>query len=142
MKPLTLIDKVFILKGSSLFSSLDLELLLPIADKLTSINFNRANPIFTIGEKAHRIFFLVKGTVLIKDQEGKALATIHPPDFFGDEALFSEQKRAYSAICQSDALLLVLSHTHLLSIISECPSVAIGLINAYASMTEFRFRKE
>lgn len=142
MKRLTLIDKAFILKSSPLFAQLDLDLLLPIADKLSIIDCDKDDQIFTIGDDAHRMYFTVKGSVFIRDQQHNTLATLGPNDFFGDEALFSENQRAYEAVCASDSVLLALSRTNLFTIISECPTVAIGLLNAYASTTPFRYRKQ
>ena len=63
-------------------------------------------------------------------------------DYFGDESLFNEQARGYIAICKSDALFLTLSRSHLLSIISECPSVAVSLLQSYASLLPCRHKKQ
>jgi len=142
MKRLTLIDKAFILKASALFTQLDLELLLPIADKLSMITCKSGDTLFTYGETAHRLYLIVTGSIAIQSKEGQELAVLGPQDFFGDEAVFGEQNRLYHALCQSDAILLGLSHTHLLSIISECPNVALSLLHAYASTTPFRARKQ
>lgn len=141
MKRLTLIDKAFILKASPLFAQLDLDLLLPIADKLSLINCSNGDIIFDYGEEAHRMYFTAKGHVAILDKSGATLALLGPNDFFGDEALFSEQPRGYVAKCQTDATLLALSKTNLLTIISECPAVATGLLQTYAATTPFRYRK-
>lgn len=141
MKRLTLIDKAFVLKSSQLFSQLDLDLLLAIADKLSSFTCDAGDLIFEVGEQAHRIYFLVRGSVEMCNEQGNVIATLNSQDFFGEESLFNEQPRAYSARCQKEALLLTLSHTHLMTIISECPQVAIGLLQAYASTTPFRPRK-
>lgn len=140
MKRLTLLDKAFILKSSPLFAQLDLDLLLPIADKLSLILCDAGDVIFSIGEDAQRMYFTVKGNVAIVNKEEKVLAQLGPNDFFGDESLFSEQPRAYEAKCQTNAVLLGLSRTNLLTIISEAPTVATGLLQAYASTTPFRYR--
>lgn len=141
MKRLTLIDKAFILKASTLFTELDLELLLPIADKLTTLNCKTGETVFAYGETAHRLYLIVKGSIAIRNQMGEDLTVLEAQEFFGDEAIFGEQLRKYQAVCQKDTLLLALSHTHLLSIISESPNVALSLLYAYASTTSFRARK-
>lgn len=138
MKKFTLIDKAFILKTTTLFHELELDLLLPIADKLTLVSFDSGDAIFNIGADAHRMYFIIKGNISMKDASNNTLAALGPNDFFGDESLFSEQPRAYNAICQTDVTLLALSKTNLLTIISESPAVAIGLLNAYASATPYR----
>lgn len=141
MKKISLIDKAFILKNTPLFSKLDLDLLLPIADKLAFADFDQDDVIFSLSEEAHRMYFIVKGRVAIKDASKKMIAKLSVADFFGDESIFNEQPRGYEATCLENTRLLALSKTNLLTIISECPSVAIGLLQAYTLMTPFRFRK-
>lgn len=142
MKHLTLIDKAFLLKKTPLFGMLDLDLLLIISDKLGIISVDAGEHIFAIGDPANRMYFIVKGEVEILDEKQKPIASLYTPDFFGDEALFSEAPRGYFAISKVNALLLTLSKTNLLTIISECPQVAIGLLQAYTSYHKFRPRKE
>jgi CRP/FNR family cyclic AMP-dependent transcriptional regulator len=120
MNRFTLIDRAFFLKRTVLFTSLDLDLLIAIADKLTII---------------------ARGHVEIMDKENKKIATLDADDFFGDESLFSEMPRSYSAISKSESVLFALSRTNLLTIISECPSVATGFLQAYTSITPFRPRR-
>jgi CRP/FNR family cyclic AMP-dependent transcriptional regulator len=141
MNKFTLIDRAFFLKKTALFCILDLDLLLPIADKLQVINFDKGDPIFRPGEEAYRLYFIVKGKVEIRVEQ-QPTTLLEAEDFFGDESIFNEQPRAYSAISHTEVTLLALSRTNLLTIISECPSVAIGLLQAYTLTTPFRLRKE
>ena len=140
MTKLTLIDRAFFLKKIPLFAALDLELLLAIAEKLHMMSYEPQDQIFGIMEEANRMYFIVKGYVEIKNGENLTLATLQAEDFFGDESLFSEKPRAYRAVSKTESILLSLTRTHLLTTISECPSVAIGLLQAYTSMTNFRPR--
>jgi CRP/FNR family transcriptional regulator, cyclic AMP receptor protein len=140
MKRLTLIDKAFLLKKTPLFVSLDLDLLLPIADKLGIVSFHAGDFIFSNLEEAHRMYFILNGKVEIQVPPA-TLALLSQDDFFGDESIFNEKPRAYTAISKTDSTLLTLSRTNLLSIISECPSVAVGLLQVYASTIAFRLRK-
>lgn len=138
MKRLTLVDKAFFLKKTVLFSALDLDLLLAIADKLSLVSFDEGRKIFGIGEEAFRMYFIVKGTVEIRDAKHTVLAELADEEFFGDEAMFNEKPRSYDAISKTDTVLLALSRTNILTIISECPSVAVGFLQAYTSNTSFR----
>lgn len=140
MKRITLIDKAFLLKKTPLFGSLDLDLLLPIADKLTLSEYDAGEIIFGIGEQANRMFLIVRGFVELKDLHKKTFAKLSGEDFFGDEAIFNEKNRAYEAFSQSDTILLSLSRTNLLTIISECPSVALGFLQVYT--TTFPIRQQ
>lgn len=142
MKHLTLIDKAFLLKKTKIFSRLDLDLLLVIADKLESVEFEANDYIFAPEETGGRMYFILRGQILIQDEEKKELATLESPEFFGDEALLSDQPRAYFAKAKTDCLLLTLSKTNLLTIISECPQVAMSLLQAYTSQHKFRPRRE
>lgn len=142
MSKITLIDKAIFLKRTPLFSMLDLDLLLAIADKLQVISYEKDEKVFVMNENAHRMYFIVKGSVEIREKGGVVLATLEDEDFFGDESIFSEKPRAYEAVCTADSVLLALSRTNLLSIISECPSVAVGLLQAYTSKTTFRLRNK
>ena len=141
MKRLSLIDKAFLLKRTPLFAMLDLDLLLTIADKLAFVSLDKDETIFSIDQDAHRMYFVAKGSVLIRDREQQTLALLKQYDFFGDESLFQDKPRGYEAICESDADLLTLTRTNLLTIISECPSVAVGFLQAYAANMVFRPRK-
>jgi CRP/FNR family transcriptional regulator, cyclic AMP receptor protein len=141
MKKLNLIDKAFLLKRTPLFSTLDLDLLLAIADKLGIANHEAGETVFSYNQDANRMYFIAQGDVRILDKDKKPLAVLREDDFFGDESLFYEKPRGYQAICESDTMLLTLSRTNLFSIISECPSVAMGLLQLYASLNPFRPRK-
>lgn len=138
MSKITLIDKAFFLKRTLPFNGLDLDLLLAIADKLQVATFERGEIIFGVNEEAFRMYFIVKGDVEVRDSQHKVLATLHSEEFFGDESLFNDKARAYEAFSKTDTTLLSLSRTNLLAIISECPSVAVGLLQAYASLASFR----
>jgi CRP-like cAMP-binding protein len=131
MKKIGLIDKAFLLKRTPLFSSLDLDLILAAADKLGLSLYDPGEVIFAQGEEAHKMFFIARGAVnLIANDLTVSLA---PLDFFGDEALFNEKPRMYEARAASETALLTMTRTNLLTIISECPSVAVGLLQVYSA---------
>jgi CRP/FNR family cyclic AMP-dependent transcriptional regulator len=142
MRNLNLIDKAFLLKKTALFGSLDLDILLSIADKMESLHYHPQDPIFQIHQDAHRMYLILSGHISICDSQGSEIAQLKAGDFFGDEAIFSEKKRAYSATSASRVELLALTRSHLLSIIQECPSVALSLLEAYANQQPFRRRNE
>lgn len=138
MKRLTLIDKAFLLKKTRLFGSLDLDLLLSIADKLNIAEYEPRDEIFVANEEANRMYLVYKGEVEIRDTQHKPLTVLVSTDFFGEESLFSDRLRGYEAIALSKTLLLTLSRTNLFTIISECPSVAVAFLQAYTSALVFR----
>src|SRR5437868_2872359 len=118
MKKLTLIDKAFLLKRTPLFDTLDLNLLLAIADKLAVVSCEAGEIIFNAQEEAFHMYFIVSGTIEIRDLHQVTLAVLAHDDFFGDESLFNEKPRAYGAVATGPTTLLSLSRTNLLTIIS------------------------
>jgi CRP/FNR family transcriptional regulator, cyclic AMP receptor protein len=142
MKALTLIDKAFLLKRTPLFSALDLDLLLTIADKLGFVTYEANDDIFVANEEANRMYFIVKGHVEIRNPSKQPICRLHNGDFFGEESLFNDKPRGYIAHTLAETHLLTLSRTNLYTIISECPSVAVGFLQVYTSNMSFRpFRK-
>jgi CRP-like cAMP-binding protein len=136
----SLIEKAFFLKKVRIFNELDLELLLSIAEKLHEDDYDAGEKIFTPGQVANRVYFIVEGSVLISDEKLKPITELGIGDYFGDESLFNEQSRSYSALCKKDALFLTLSRSHLLSIISECPSIAVTLLQIYSQLLPCRYK--
>lgn len=140
MRPVNLIDKAFLLKRTRLFGALDLDLLLSIADKMEHIYFQPEERVFQYEQEAFRMYLIISGQVEVIDQEGSHLAFLRSGEFFGDEAMFNEKQRSYTALCKTKVELLSLSRSHLISIINECPSVALSLLEAYSSKIIFRPR--
>lgn len=128
----SLIEKAFFLKKTRLFSDLDLEILLAIAEKLHEDEYDREEKVFIPGQVANRIYLVVWGVVQVFDANRRPLCELGPGDYFGDESLFNELPRGYAVLCKADTLFFTLSRSHLLSIISECPSVAVTLLHAYS----------
>lgn len=136
----SLIEKAFFLKKMRLFNELDLEILLAVAEKLHEDAYEANEKVFTPGQVANRIYFIWSGSVQILDERNKPLSELSANDYFGDESLFNEQPRTYTALCKSDTLFLTMSRSHLLSIISECPSVAVLLLQSYSTQLPCRYR--
>jgi CRP-like cAMP-binding protein len=142
MKNLSLIDKAFILKKTALFKELDLDLLLTIADKMNTLYFECNDVVFPFQQEATKMYIVAEGIIGIRNVKHELSNSLYVNEFFGDESLFNEKPRAYEAFCQTDAALLTLTRTNLLTIISECPSVAIALLEAYTSNMEFRMNPQ
>jgi CRP-like cAMP-binding protein len=140
MKQMSLIERAFFLKKVKLFSELDLDSLLAIAEKLHHDDYDANERVFMPGQVANRIYLIAQGTIQILDEKTRPLVQLSSSDFFGDESLFNEQPRTYSAICKTDCLFLTLSRSHLLSIISECPAVAVVLLQAYSQQLSCRHK--
>ncbi|MEL7431051.1 MAG: cyclic nucleotide-binding domain-containing protein [Chlamydiota bacterium] len=133
MKQLTLIEKAFFLKKVKIFEDLDLDFLLSISDKVHQDEYDKNEPVFLEKQIGHSLYLIAKGSVeLIKGAVRRRHLKVG--DFFGDESLFNERPRAYAAACTTDTLLLILSRSDLMSIISECPNVAVQLLKHYTEI--------
>lgn len=134
-----LIDRALFLKRTHLFSDLDLDTLLPISDKLEELNFGAGDQIFAAGQEARAIYLIVSGRVAVRLPNGES-KELGSDELFGDESIFNRRPREYQAVASQRTEILSLSHTNLLTILSECPSVALNLIEEYAAPIAFRTR--
>lgn len=139
MKKLSLIEKAFFLKRTILFNDLDLDLLIAIADKMHQDVYEKEEKVFELNQIANKMYFIAKGSVNILDETNNIIKTLSKNEFFGDESLFNEKPRGYSVYCTEDSLLISLNKTNFQTIMSECPSVAISLLNCYAKKTMYRY---
>lgn len=142
MKHFSLIEKAFFLKKVKIFVDLDLDLLLAIAEKLLYDEYDHKEQVFSIHQAANRMYIIYDGTVQILDQHMQTVCELNSGDFFGDESLFNEQPRSYFAVSKTNTRLFILSRSHLLSVISECPSVAVALLQSYAHPFSCRHKGE
>lgn len=139
MKELTLIEKAFYLKKNTLFKELDLDLLLIIADKMVQDVYDKKEKVFDEKQTANRMYFIYQGKVQIyRSNESILLET---NSFFAEESLFNDKPRYYSATCVEDTVFLTLSKTNMMTLISECPSIAISLLEIYTTLFPFRYKK-
>lgn len=132
MKPFSLIEKAFFIKKTELFKDLDIDLLVAIADKMHQDIYDAKEKVFDYNQRASKMYFIGKGSVELFDRKKNLLCTLKKKAFFGDEALFHEKERECLALCKEPSLILTITKTHLLSIISECPTVAISFLEKYA----------
>ncbi len=142
MKQLSLIEKAFFLKKTRLFQDLDLDLLVAIADKMNQDIYESGEKVFDQNQRANRMYLIASGKVQLFDENESLIAQLHKTDFFGDESLFNDKERGYLAICEEKTLFLTLSKSHLMNILSECPPVAIALLQSYAQHMKSRYLRE
>jgi CRP/FNR family transcriptional regulator len=138
MKPFSLIEASLFLKNVPLFRELELDILLAIADKIYQETYEKNDVIFDTNQKANKIYFIGKGKVWLMDEKKENKKILQQEEFFGEEPLFNRLPRTYQAIADEQTLILSLTKSHLLTIISECPSVAIALLESYTKQTKNR----
>lgn len=132
------IEKAFLLKKTFLFEDLSLDHLFAIANKIDVLTLNEKEFIFKNNQSALHIYIIAAGQIQLIDKNDEVLIELSVGDLFGDEALFNDQVHQYHAKCTSKCHLLMLTKKHLTAIISECPSVAINLLEAFARQITFR----
>lgn len=135
------IEKAFLLKKTFLFADLNLEHLLAIANKIDVQILDKNEYIFKNKQSALHIYIIAKGNIQLLDENNQILIELSEGDLFGDEALFNDQIHQYQAKCITKCHLLTLTKKHLTAIISECPTVAINLLEAFAKQITFRHAK-
>jgi len=138
MNKITLIEKAFFLKKTALFAEVDLDLVFAISDKAQILSFEQGDRIFSKNQDAHRLYIILDGEVTLYTDDIENGKVCGSQEFFGDEALFNQDTRQYSAQATAPTLLMALSRTHLIEIILESPQVALALLRAYAAVTPFR----
>lgn len=100
-------DRVRVLQAQPLFEGLtavDLEVL---AARLKERSFTKGSAVFRAGDPGDAIFFLVRGTVSIKDGS-HTMAKLTAPECFGELAVLSNEPRSADAVCESSCDVLTL----------------------------------
>ena len=135
-----IIDRAFFLKKTQIFSSLDLDFLLSISENM-EITYHKENtPIFEYNQTGSHLYIICEGIIEIIDANKKLICELFIQDFFGDENLFHYKNRLYTAKTKTKAATLSLNKQQFQSIILECPSVAISLLELYSKNISFILR--
>ena len=138
---MNVIDKALILKQSPLFESLTLDLLLPIAEVMEERTLQYGEKVFRYGDVTpFHAYLITSGQVELRGGEGGLLSVLKEGEFFGEEAIISNQPRGYEATCMLPTTLLSLSKAQLSQIFSDCPSVTLTLLSSYAKAHPYRKR--
>ncbi|AEJ77199.1 cyclic nucleotide-binding domain-containing protein [Chlamydia trachomatis] len=135
---MNLIDKAFLLKKTFLFASLDMDVLLSIADKSEVMLFKAGSEIFSEGQPSFSLYVIAEGCVRIFAKEPTINVRLKPLDCFGEESFFNNKVREYSAEAITLVKTLILNKGQFLSIIEECPSVSLVLLESYSKQIVFR----
>ena len=131
---MNLIEKSLFLKKTKLLEKLDFDILLALSDKLEELKVDEGEHLFNAGDEATGIYFIIEGSIALqKTLSSTPERSVEAFDFFGDESLFSEQKRGYFAIAETPVRLFILAKPYVFALLSECPPVAIELLSTYAS---------
>ncbi len=137
-KIMNLIDKAFLLKKTVVFNSLDMDLLLAISDKTEVMLFKPTAKIFSEEDSSFSFYIIAEGYVRITQSSSDLSVTLKPHDCFGEESFFNNKLREYNAEAITQVKLLILNKGQFLSVVEECPAVALSLLELYTKNLSFR----
>jgi hypothetical protein len=125
--PLT--DKILHLKTIEIFADLSVNELAAVASVTEEASFGEREMVFREGETGDTLFLIVEGEVaVIKDcnvDKEIELDSIGPGDYFGEMALFGDDRRSATIRVKKDARFLTLHKQELQEIVREYPQIAL-----------------
>lgn len=127
--PLT--DKILHLKKIEIFADLTINELAAVASATEEVRFAEGDTVFNEGEQGETLFLVVEGDVaviknLTADKQIE-LDSIGAGDYFGEMALFGDERRSATIKVKSAARFLTLSKQELQEIVSEYPQIALNV---------------
>ena len=125
--PLT--DKILYLKQIEIFGDLSINELAAVASVTEEASFGEGAMVFREGEQGDTLFLILEGEVaVIKDcnvDRAIELDSIGPGDYFGDMALFGDDRRSATIRVKKAARFLILHKQELQEIVGEYPQIAL-----------------
>ncbi|KIX13400.1 Npt1/Npt2 family nucleotide transporter [Dethiosulfatarculus sandiegensis] len=130
-QPITLSDKILLLKGMDIFSGLTIQELSAIASITEEERVKAGQNIVVEGEEGETMFLIISGKVAVKKQadDGRQVEidTAMAGEYFGEMALFEDQLRSATVTAQEDTGLLVLHKREFSETVREFPQVALQI---------------
>ncbi|MEE4111696.1 MAG: cyclic nucleotide-binding domain-containing protein [Desulfobacteraceae bacterium] len=125
--PLT--DKILHLKNIEIFADLSVNELAAVASVTEEAAFDEMEMVFREGDIGDTLFLVLEGEVaVIKDCNSERefeLDSIGPGDYFGEMALFGDDRRSATIRVKKNARFLTLNKQELQEIVREYPQIAL-----------------
>jgi len=125
--PLT--DKILHLKHIEIFADLSVNELAAVASVTQESFFDEGDIVFREGEHGDTLFLIVDGDVaVVKDcnvDKAIELDRIGAGDYFGEMALFGDDRRSATIQVKNNARFLTLNKQELQEIVREYPQIAL-----------------
>jgi hypothetical protein len=121
------IEKVIILKSTSLFTETPENILVDIASIVREERIPEGEIIFEKGDQGSSMYIISEGEVRIHDGD-ITFAVMKNRDFFGELALLDPEPRSASVTALKDSLLLRLDQEDFYELMSERMEVAKGIL--------------
>ncbi len=126
-----LLQRVQFLRAVSLFDAVAGEDLLQIASTASELSLGSDATVFSKGDPSQDIYLVVRGSVVLVDG-GAPIATVRPPEVFGELAALDGEPRSASAVCAEATTLLRIARADLDEIMERKPQVAREIIRVLA----------
>jgi|SRR4051812_11111307 CRP/FNR family cyclic AMP-dependent transcriptional regulator len=122
-----LIEKVIILKSSSIFQDTSEKELLELADMLEEEFFESNTTIFSKGDQGNCMYFIYKGKIRIHDGE-RIFAVLDDNEILGELSVLDAETRSASATTMEDCIVLKLGQESFYEIIMSNANVLKGIL--------------
>ncbi|MFA5859531.1 MAG: cyclic nucleotide-binding domain-containing protein [Elusimicrobiota bacterium] len=124
---LSMMEKVLFLKKVSLFSELNSDILIAIAEVAEERDWNEKEVIFRENESGDTLYLIVFGEVEIsitpQNSQKRVLNIAKSTEIFGEMSLFDSSPRSATAIAAKPVKLLALRKNQFRDLISEYPEI-------------------
>ncbi len=125
-------DVVFLLKSVPLFAGLSGEQLLPVADIVQRVNFDKGEVVFEQGEPGSHVYLVLEGEVEVL-HDGERVATLGQKECFGEMALLDSGPRSASIRTRSNVSLWAIAREDFQDLLDLHPALAKGVIRVLTS---------
>lgn len=122
------------LASVQLFSSLDEQQVVKLANWFHVQNANEGIRLVGEGAPGYTFFILIEGTATVTS-EGQTLTELVPGDFFGEVAILGEGRRTATVTSTSPVRLLVLFGTEFRQLEAAHPEIASRIAEAMQART-------
>ncbi len=129
--------KIKILKGSSIFSSLDESELAELSEIVSEKQYSPGNHVFWEGDRPDYFYILAGGRIKVSKVSASGrefvVAFFGPGDIFGEVAVFEDKPYPASAQATESTTVLAVGKDHFTKFLSRYPAVALKIINMLGS---------
>jgi CRP/FNR family transcriptional regulator, cyclic AMP receptor protein len=130
-------DTAALLGSSALLSGLEPEGVLALAEAARQRIYPKDHFVFQQGEPGDALFVLLSGSVhVIAGEEGEewVVATLRPPDVFGEVALLDGGRRSASVQALESTRVLAVDRRAVLELVAAHPGAADGLLRSFGAL--------
>jgi CRP/FNR family cyclic AMP-dependent transcriptional regulator len=122
-----IIEKVLLLKNSTIFQNCKESDLIEIASICNEIQVEKSTPLFKKGDQGNCVYFIYQGTVSIHDGQHQ-LAELSENELFGELSMLDSESRSASATTKSDCILLKIEQDDFYDVIATNTDILKGIM--------------